>query len=222
MNTIYHMEMGIVSYEDAWSLQKKIHEIVLKKNLMGVLLTLQHNDVVTLGKNAKEEYLTRSPEELFKDGVQIVRSDRGGEVTAHNLGQFVAYPILNLSTLKLMPKKYIFNLEQSIINTLARFQLIGTRDQINPGIWLQLNKVCAVGIRLSKRVSLHGIALNVNNDLGIFDNMIPCGIRNRGVTSLEKTLEKPVSLPLVRECFINEFSKVFAINKILAPDKHFL
>jgi lipoate-protein ligase B len=203
-----------VKYKKAWDLQKQAQIIVENDPDKGFVFFLEHDPVVTFGKNADFSHLSVSRQSLESDGVDVVETDRGGQVTAHMPGQLVVYPVLNLGKKGLGPKDYVCKLEQAVINTLKAFGIEAKRDSVNPGVWVGVNKICAVGIRISRRVSLHGIALNVENDFGLFRKMTPCGISGRGVSSLAVESGSPPDMGLVKETFSRELGDLLSKKKI--------
>ena len=208
------INLGRIKYNAAWELQKKAQEIVEKDPAKGFVFFLEHDPVVTFGKNADFSFLTVSRDALEKDGIDVVESDRGGQVTAHMPGQLVVYPIFNLGKAGLGPKDYVCKLEQAVIDTLSFLGIEAARDKINPGVWVGLEKICAVGIRISRRVSLHGIALNVKNNFDLFRKMTPCGITGRGVTSIVKQKNEDISVEEVMDLFADRFGGLIANKKI--------
>ncbi len=179
--TVPFRDLGLVTYETALKLQQLYHAQVVDHELPGMVLFLQHPSVITFGNRGDSQFLLKSREYLNFHGIALFDSDRGGEVTAHNEGQLVVYPILR-QTPQFMPKKFVWALEEAVIRCLDQFQIRASRHPEFPGVWVKNHKICAVGIRIHKRVSMHGIALNINNDLTIFDHIVPCGIRSHGVT----------------------------------------
>ena len=189
---VFHL--GLVPYAQALRLQLQLHAEVRDGIRAGAILVLQHEPVITLGKNANVEFIL-SPAALGVDSkIEVLRTDRGGEVTAHEPGQLVVYPILPLQVLRLPPKLYVSRLLQAVILTLDDFGIAAKTDADYPGVWVQQQKICAVGIRVKERVSLHGIALNVCNPLDLFRMIVPCGIAGRGVCSMQCLLRSPLSL----------------------------
>ena len=182
--TIQGIDLGRIKYSEAWDLQKKAQEIVEQDPDKGFVFFLEHDPVVTFGKNADFSHLSVSRDSLEEQGVDVVESDRGGQVTAHMPGQLVVYPILNLGKKGLGPKDYVCKLEQAVIDTLDFYGIKAMRDSVNPGVWVGVQKICAVGIRISRRVSLHGIALNVNNSFDLFQKMVHAGLRGAGFVPL--------------------------------------
>lgn len=201
------VEPGIVPYEEAVALQTEWHSRVLAGE-GDVVIALQHPPVVTLGKSAGEQNIVdRTSYEESK--VQVIRSERGGDVTVHMPGQLVVYPIIHLKRRGIGVKDYVCRLEQVIIDFLADVGVAAARDKINPGVWVHQNKICALGIRVKDRVSMHGLALNVNNDLSLFQSVVPCGIQGRGVTSLERELGEAQDFTSVSSQFIELFQSRF-------------
>lgn len=212
--TIQGIDLGKIKYSNAWELQKKAQEIVERDPDKGFVFFLEHDPVVTFGKNADFSHLTVSRDSLEQQGVDVIESDRGGQVTAHMPGQLVVYPILNLGKKGLGPKDYVCKLEQAVIDTLDVYGIKATRDPVNPGVWVGVKKICAIGIRISRRVSLHGIALNVNNSFDLFQKMTPCGIVGRGVCSLATELESPPELGEVKKIFAEKLAAVLSKKNI--------
>lgn len=181
---ISHIHCGVVDYKEAWELQRKIHQDVCDGRLEGALITLQHPPTLTLGKYASEDHFLVSPKVLREEGVEIVRIDRGGEITAHQPGQLTIYPILPISIMKLSPRVYVEHLQSAMIAFLQEWGVDAQTDPDYPGVWVASQKICAIGVRIRSRVSMHGLALNVSNDLSLFHKIVPCGIQARGVTRL--------------------------------------
>ena len=182
----------MVPYGRALALQQGLWAKV-KEELPGAVLGLEHAPVITCGRNFAKENLLTTEKALAKEGIELFYSDRGGEVTAHNPGQLVMYVMFPLAFVK-GPKHLVWMLEESLIRTLGQWDLKAHRDPRNPGIWLGNKKIAALGIRIKDRVSYHGIALNVSNDLGIFDHIIPCGLKTASVTSVEVEVGQKVNL----------------------------
>ncbi len=175
---------GLLPYRAGLALQSELHKRVQIKPQEQYIIALEHPPVITLGKHATTRHILAADSWFQAAGVDVVRTSRGGEVTVHMPGQLVLYPILHLTELELMPKQYVHLLEEATIRTLAEWGIAAHRDSAYPGVWVGEKKICAVGIRIKERVSLHGIALNVVNNLELFGMVVPCGIQQRSVTSM--------------------------------------
>ena len=185
---IRHFDVGPMAYSACLELQHKVHAEVLGESRLGVILTVEHESVITLGKNADHSYLLSGRDGLAANGIDLVQTDRGGEVTAHEPGQLVVYPILRLADFHLSPRKYVALLEEAVVELLVGYGIVGHLDPEHPGVWVGTNKICAIGVRIKDRVSMHGIALNITNPMKIFQMIVPCGIVGRGVTSIGREL----------------------------------
>lgn len=210
--SVIAVPLGIRTYEEGLALQLRYHERVRSGELPGVILFLQHTPVLTLGKNADPSLILASEADLREQGVDRVATDRGGEVTAHMPGQLVIYPILPLQRMRLPVKSYVEGLQRAVIQTLKRWNLHAICDSAFPGVWIGSNKICAVGVRIRERVSMHGIALNVNNSLDLFTRIIPCGIRDRGVTSMAHELQGEVDMDEVLRALSHALSQALQVE----------
>lgn len=195
-----HTDLGRIDYLSALKKQLDMIEQVRKDHhKIGHIFTLEHPPTITLGKNASKDDLLLHPSDYEEKAIQIIASDRGGELTAHMPGQLVIYPILNMTKTGFSVKKYVNILLQSTIASLKEFGIDSREDEKYPGVWIGDKKICAIGIRIKSRISMHGIAINVNNDLELFSSIVPCGILDKGVTSVrEQTAERPTREQLVR------------------------
>jgi lipoate-protein ligase B len=174
-----------------------------------VLLLLEHPPTVTLGRNAKMSHLLVREEELKARGVGLYNVDRGGDITFHGPGQLVGYPILSLQAGERDVHAFMRNLEESLIRLLAAYGIEGERDARFTGVWTKQGKIGAMGVHISRWVTRHGFALNVNTDLSFFGLIVPCGIAGRGVASMQMLLSRKIGLPEVAEKYIREFGRVF-------------
>jgi lipoyl(octanoyl) transferase len=184
--------LGLLDYRTAWARQEKAHAAVLAGGQPWILF-VEHPPVITFGRrDGGERHLLASDEQLQKLGVEIVKSDRGGDITFHGPGQLVAYPILRLNDFRLSVGAYVHRLEDAVIATLAELKIPAQKNSAAVGVWVddggEPAKICAIGVRISRGVTLHGLALNVTNDLGHFDLIVPCGLPGKRVTSLQKLL----------------------------------
>lgn len=201
--------LGRVPYETALLLQENRVVEVRNHTAPEALFLLEHDPVLTLGRNARSENITASPEALEKEGIRIFECGRGGDVTYHGPGQLVGYPILDLSPDQKDVWKYVRNLEEALIRTLADFGIRGRRFQGLTGVWVGNEKVAAIGVRISRWVTSHGFALNVTTNLDHFRTIVPCGIRDYGVTSMERLEGNPPSLEAVARSAGGHFSGIF-------------
>lgn len=220
-------DLGEIEYLKAWDYQEELFQKVLKskqdnanlpenqKKLSdNYLLFCEHPHVYTLGKSGKEQNMLLNLLQLQAKEATFHKINRGGDITYHGPGQIVGYPILNLETYDMGIKKYIETLEQAIINCIADYGLIGNRLDGATGVWLDIDtpkvrKICAIGVRVSRWVSMHGFAFNVNTDLKYFDYINPCGFVDKGVTSLKKELGKTLDIEEVKENLKNHITKLF-------------
>ncbi len=223
--TVHFLNMGLKDYKESWEYQEHIFQntiaLKLKKTredasikTPNYLLFVEHPHVFTLGKSGEINHLLTSEKELNSKGVTFYKTNRGGDITYHGPGQIVGYPILDLDNFFTDIHKYLRYLEEMVILTLAEYGLTATRSNGETGVWLDVNtpfarKICAMGVRASRWVTMHGFALNVNTDLGYFDHIIPCGIKGKGVTSLEAELNKRIPLIEIQEKLLKHFKTLF-------------
>jgi lipoyl(octanoyl) transferase len=216
------LQPGLVDYHEAWAMQRSLAEVRAQHIIDDTLILLEHPHTYTLGRSAHREHLLLSEEECARRGIDVVDVDRGGDITYHGPGQLVAYPIRYLGQVDPQGKLiqadyvgYIRRLEEVLIRTIAPFGITGRRDKGLTGVWVDTrvgpSKIAAIGVRVSARgVSTHGVALNVTTDLSYFDGIIPCGIRDKAVTSLWVLLRDATpSMPEVIDSFTAAYSEVF-------------
>lgn len=199
LDKIKIIDLGRMRYHDALQRQEQAHADVVAERSQPIIFTVEHEPVLTMGKNSDAENLLFSRDFYLAQGVEIVDTERGGQITAHMPGQLVIYPILNMSQLKFSVRDYVNALEEAVIFTLSKYGVTAHRDFEHPGVWVGLEKICALGVRIKSRVSMHGLALNVNNDLSLFRKIIPCGIKARGVTNLLSLTSDCPTMDLVRQ-----------------------
>ncbi|MBX2904229.1 MAG: lipoyl(octanoyl) transferase LipB [Chitinophagales bacterium] len=173
------------------------------------LIICQHHPVYTLGKSGKRENLLTNPETI---GAEYVEINRGGDITFHGPGQMVVYPIWDLDTLQIGVAQYVFNLEQTVIETLHHFGIEAARSQGEPGVWVDNAKIAAIGIKISRHITMHGMALNINTDLSYFKHIVPCGISNKEVTSMAQIAGNNFNVIEVVNIFKQTFEKVFKVT----------
>ena len=201
---INYVNIGKQSYQFAWELQKEIHQLVKNNEIPSTVLFLEHNNIYTLGKNADKNYLLNT----FPH-IDVIETDRGGQITYHGPGQLVGYPIINLNKYKKSITWFVSSLEQIIINTLKKFNIESSRIDDLPGVWVDDEKICAIGIRIAQWVTMHGFALNINPNMKYFDGMIPCGILDYGVTSMYKNTNRYIKFDEVMDVLFCEFNNIF-------------
>ncbi len=201
--------LGTVSYPEALDLQMKICAAKKFGFEKDVLLLLEHPPTITLGRSARQNHLLVSEDELKSRGVGLWTADRGGDITFHGPGQLVGYPILALGAGERDVHGYMRNLEESLIRLLAGYGIEGARDAKFTGVWTRQGKIGAMGVHISRWVTRHGFALNVNTDLSFYNLIIPCGIVGRGVTSMQVLLSRILGMAEVADRFVREFGRVF-------------
>ncbi len=190
-------------YEEAFDLQRQLVDEVLAGGNETILL-VQHPPILTLGAAFHAENLLLSEEEYQLQGIDISRTDRGGDVTFHGPGQLVVYPILNLAERGKDLHRYLRTLEEAVIETVAHFGLQGERNPVNTGVWIGNRKICAMGIKVRRWVTMHGLALNCSTDLSPYETIVPCGIRgDYGVTSLSRELGREVTVDDVKPILLS-------------------
>lgn len=226
-NQIRIHQWGLIDFATAWKQQEQLFDQNLaykKQGLSGYhhLILCEHPPVYTIGKNGHTENLLISRDEREYLGADFYRINRGGDITFHGPGQLVVYPILDLESMRIGLKEYVFKLEEGIIQWLYRnFEIESERVEGRNGVWLgkdtpRERKIAAIGIKSSRYVTMHGAAINVNTDLRYFDYMVPCGIQNKGVTSVSAEKGSEYDLSLVSEAFVTDFLNSFLLEPIYA------
>jgi lipoyl(octanoyl) transferase len=213
MNPLLIVDLGLISYTDAFALQQRVVAARKLRAIDDVLLFCQHPHVLTLGRNGKRENLLASDHVLRQKGVEFHTTNRGGDITYHGPGQIVGYPILDLSGIKQDVHWYVRTLEEVMIRASADFGITAYRIPGKTGIWVDTlpheEKLAAIGVHISRWVTSHGFAYNVATDLRYFDLIVPCGIAERKATSLEKLLDRAVPLDEVKPLLIQHFAELF-------------
>lgn len=223
--TIQLIELGLKSYQEALAVQEKLFNqtIAIKRAnrnqqqqtlTENYLLWVEHTPVITLGKSGKSEHLLLDENQLKEKGIEYYPTNRGGDITFHGPGQLVGYPILDLDNFFTDIHKYLRFLEEAIILTLEEYGLKGARSDGETGVWLDVGtpfarKICAMGVKASRWVTMHGFALNINTDLSYFEYIVPCGIQGKAVTSLEKELGRNVPFEEVKTKLKVHFADLF-------------
>lgn len=204
MNKIQYIDWGLIEYNEAWKKQEELFSGSIERKIQGkftdnYLVFCEHPHVYTLGKSGDEQNMLLNYIQLQAKDATFVRTNRGGDITYHGPGQLVGYPIFDLANFNVGLKQYIHNIEKAIINTLSLYNISSTRLEGATGVWLDVGlptcrKICAIGVRSSRYVTMHGFALNVNTDLNYFNHINPCGFIDKGVTSMEKEFGEKVDM----------------------------
>jgi lipoyl(octanoyl) transferase len=231
-------DLGELDYKKAWDYQ----DVLMQENLKikadvnsaeirvdssklptkHYLLFVEHTPVYTLGKSGKMEHVLISDVQRAEKGIEFFHTNRGGDITFHGPGQIVGYPILDLEKIYTDIGRYLRDLEEVVIRTLAEYGIIGGRSAGETGVWIDSlikgkeRKICAMGVRCSRWVTMHGFAFNVNTDLDYFNHIIPCGIQNKKVTSIKEELGRSVPMEEVKEKLRKNFEKVFDVELVLS------
>ena len=209
MNTCLVVSLGMLDYQAAYDLQRRLHALVVANELPDLLLLLEHPHVYTLGRRGQQSHILASDEALTQLGVETHFTDRGGETTYHGPGQLVGYPIVNLRRWGGGVRKYVETLEQVLIGTLSEFGITAHSEGKPTGVWVEDAKIAAIGVRVSRSVTMHGFALNVCPDLSFFDHIVPCGMPGARVTSMAQELGQEIAvsdvIPVIAQAFGGEF-----------------
>lgn len=230
MQTVFFQDLGVRSYKEVWDYQEMLlkqnvqlkSDDLTKHNTTNYLLFVEHTPVYTLGKSGHKEHVLISDEELQQKGIEFFHINRGGDITFHGPQQIVGYPILDLDKFKTDLGWYLRSLEEVIILTMAEYGIVGGRSKGETGVWIDADikgkerKICAMGIKCSRWITMHGFAFNVNTDLNYFNYIVPCGIQNKQVTSLEKELGYKLNYEEVKEKVQRNFEQVFVAKLIEA------
>jgi len=226
---VFFRDLGLIDYADAWELQEKIFQQLVdrKMRLRGSddgssaehhLLFCEHPHVYTLGRSGKEENLITPENELHKIQATFYKNNRGGDITYHGPGQIVGYPILDLDEFFTDIHKYMRFLEEAVIRTLAEYGIVAGRIPGCTGVWIdtgaKARKICALGVRCSRWVTMHGFAFNVNTDLNYFNHIVPCGITDKSVTSLQQELGREVDIEEVKSLLKKNIAEIFGMSLV--------
>ena len=226
MNTVLFEDLKNIEYKEAWDYQEKLVLRIQKEKkedlspISHQLLFCEHPHVYTLGKSGTENNLLINDDFLKRINASYFKSNRGGDITYHGPGQLVGYPIFDLGQFDFQVKVYINKLEEAIIKTIAKWGIKGNRLEGATGVWLdtdkkgQTRKICAMGVKISRWVTMHGFALNVNTNLEYFSHINPCGFVDKGVTSMEKELDKKINFEDVKKVLKEELAKEFDLKYI--------
>ena len=227
-NNLIYKDLGLIKYKEAWDYQKNLFGQVIEIKKYNeelpiceqtinynYLLFCEHPHVFTLGKSGSDTNLLINKDMLKKKGVEFFNIDRGGDITYHGPGQIVGYPIVNLESLSIGLRQYIFNMEEAVIETLKEYSIKSGRLEGATGVWLdpeipgKVRKICAIGVKASRYVTMHGFAFNVNTDLDYYNYINPCGFVDKGVTSMQKELNKKIDVEEVKETLLKSFKIIF-------------
>ena len=204
-------ELGIIEYSEALELQAHLVRERREATIPDTILLLEHPHVITLGSSSDHAHVLLNKSELEERGIKLFEVGRGGDVTYHGPGQLVVYTIMDLKPDRKDLHQYLRDLESVLIQVACSFGIRANRDPSGTGVFTELGKLGAIGVRVSSGwITSHGIALNVSTKLDFFETIIPCGIRDRGVSSLERELEGPVCMAEVKECMVESFNQVFS------------
>jgi len=230
MQRVTLQDLGLKDYKETWDYQEKLFQGIIdikidnRKNdttnkTPNYFVFVEHPHVYTLGKSGDLSNLLLNEAQLEQKGATFYKINRGGDITYHGPGQIVGYPILDLDNFFTDIHKYLRFLEEVIIKTLAEYEITATRSKGETGVWLDVGtpfarKICAMGVRTIRWVTMHGFALNANTNLGYFDNIIPCGIKGKAVTSMEAELGKKVDLDEVKTKILKHFTELFNVEFI--------
>ncbi len=211
---IQYIDWGVVPYAEAWERQQRRFNDKIQAKMQGAkpscdFILVEHLPVYTLGKHGKASNMLLSEEALQRVGAELYHIDRGGDITYHGPGQITGYPIFDLEQLGIGLKQYIYNIEELIIRVLADYGIQGFRIDGATGVWVGNNKICAIGVRASRYVTMHGFALNVNTDLRYFSYINPCGFTDKGVTSLQQELGHEVPIEEVKQKLYHAACEIF-------------
>ncbi len=224
-------DLGLRDYKETWDYQAELFKNIIERkkagggtrlnenqDLPGILIFVEHPHVYTLGKSGSENNFLMDLIQMRARDAEFFRTDRGGDITYHGPGQIVGYPIFDLSLLGIGLKEYIRRIEEAVIRSIREFNLTGSRINEGTGVWLDTGipgkerKICAIGVKASRYVTMHGFALNVNTDLTYFDHINPCGFKDKGVTSLEKELNAKQDFERVKYIIREKLGEVFDLE----------
>ncbi len=228
---VLHKDLGLIRFSEAWDYQKQLLSAILETSTLNTglpycekipqyqyLLFCEHPHVFTLGKSGKENNLLVNEDFLKQKGAEFFKIDRGGDITYHGPGQIVGYPIFDLEAFGLGVRQYVYNLEEAIIRTLDHYSIKGERLQGATGVWLdtgkpgKVRKICAIGVKVSRSVTMHGFAFNINTNLDYYCYINPCGFTDKGVSSLKKELGKEMEMTEVKQILLKSFEEVFGFR----------
>lgn len=209
-----YCDLNLIDYKTAWDLQKELFDLRVQNKTDDLFLLCEHPHTYTLGKTAHKENLVGSEEYLQENKISVFNIDRGGDITYHGPGQIVGYPIIDLNNWQKDTHKYLRALEEVIIKTCSDFGLDAERINGLTGVWIKNRKIAAIGIKVSRWITMHGFAFNINTDLSLFDGIIPCGITDKSVTSLKVESGKEIEILEVKKILLDNFKEVFGYEHV--------
>lgn len=222
------LKLGLSDYASTWDLQKRVFDLRLKNLIDDTLILCEHPHTYTVGKNGVDnvsKHLLMNKEELKKNNISVFEIDRGGDITYHGPGQIVGYPILNLNNHYRDMHRYLRDIEEAVIRSIGAFGITGKRVEAVTGVWVDTprgsEKICAIGVKVTRWITMHGFALNVNSNLDFFNNIIPCGITDKGVTSMQKISGKEFPLSDIEDRIITSFEEVFHVTSRITEKEYF-
>lgn len=216
---LLYCNLGLIDYKEAWDLQKETYELRVNGKIPDVIYLLEHPNTYTFGKTADHNNLVGSEEYLAENKISVYDIDRGGDITYHGPGQIVGYPIINLEYWQKDTHKYLRALEETIIETCAEYGITAGRVPKYTGVWIEDRKIAAIGIKVTRWVTMHGFAFNINTDLSFFKGIIPCGISDKDVTSIRRELKKDIDIEQTKTKLLSNFGKLFGYTDVTQVTK---
>lgn len=202
-------DLGLVPYDESFQLQLELFEYIREKDLPGVLLLLEHTPVITIGSNRSTENLIAEKDVLSEKGIDVVQSNRGGDITLHAPGQLICYPVFNLKYFKKDLTLFVHKLEEIIIETLNTYDIQGSRIKKHRGVFAGTKKIASIGLKVRKWITIHGLSLNISIDLSYFENIVACGLKDFPQTSISEILGKDIPINDVKELILKSFENIF-------------
>ncbi len=206
------LDPGLIPYQDAFNFQLALTEQIYKRDLKGIILLLEHPPVITIGSNRSIKNLLTPEDDLAVLGIELISSNRGGDITLHGPGQIICYPVFNLKFFGKDLNLFVYNLEQVVINTIIPFGLNSRRVKKHRGIFVEDKKIASIGLKVRKWISMHGFSLNVNIDLSYFKHILACGLKDYPQTSLSSLLKRDITINDVKEHILKSFETIFNIS----------
>jgi len=208
------LDLGFQDYQKTLELQRVLARLRQERKVLDLLLLVEHNPVYTLGRNGNISNLLLDSKSPIKKGIGFFEVERGGDITYHGPGQLVAYPIFDLSRIKKDVRFYLRNLEEVLIRLLKEYGIDGERIEGKTGVWVKDKKIASIGVKISRWVTWHGLALNVNTDLSYFDDIILCGLKGARAASLSSLLSREIPMEEMKEKLVTSFAEVFGFDKV--------